>query len=99
MRIRPADRRFAVGVRSARSSDMTDLIGVYARLTSHAYRSWYAIPLRLIVGFGFMEHGYAKITRGPENYASILQALGGPLSTSWLGRRFSSSCSAVWLFF
>jgi putative oxidoreductase len=57
---------------------MIDLIGVYARLTSHAYRSWYAIPLRLIVGFGFMEHGYAKIARGPENYASILQALGVP---------------------
>jgi putative oxidoreductase len=57
---------------------MIDLIGVYARLTSHAYRSWYAIPLRLIVGFGFMEHGYAKIARGPEKYASILQALGVP---------------------
>jgi putative oxidoreductase len=78
MRIRPLDRRFAVGVRNAESSDMIDLIGVYARLTSHAYRSWYAIPLRLIVGFGFMEHGYAKIARGPEKYASILQALGVP---------------------
>ena len=57
---------------------MIDLIGVYARLTSHAYRSWYAIPLRLIVGFGFMEHGYAKIARGSDKYASILHALGMP---------------------
>ena len=57
---------------------MIDLIRVYARLTSHAYRSCYAIPLRLIVGFGFMEHGYAKIARGPENYSSILLALGVP---------------------
>jgi putative oxidoreductase len=57
---------------------MIDLIGVYARLTSHAYRSWYAIPLRLIVGFGFMEHGYAKIARGSDKYASILHALSVP---------------------
>jgi putative oxidoreductase len=57
---------------------MVDLIGIYARLTSHAYQSWYAIPLRLIEGFGFMEHGYAKIARGPEKYASILHALGVP---------------------
>jgi len=57
---------------------MMNLLAVYARLTSHAYRSWYAIPLRLIVGYGFMEHGYAKIARGPEKYVSILHALGMP---------------------
>jgi hypothetical protein len=34
--------------------DMIDLMAVYARLTSHGYQSWYAIPLRLIVGYGFM---------------------------------------------
>ena len=37
-----------------------------------------AIPLRLIVGFGFMEHGYAKLARGPGAFAVILQALGVP---------------------
>jgi len=57
---------------------MMNLLAVYARLTLHAYRSWYAIPLRLIVGYGFMEHGYAKIARGPEKYVSILHALGMP---------------------
>src|SRR5262249_31728321 len=36
------------------------------------------IPLRLIAGIGFIEHGYAKIARGPEKYASILHALGVP---------------------
>jgi putative oxidoreductase len=54
------------------------LMAVYARLTSHVCQSWYAIPLRLIVGFGFMEHGYAKIARGPEKFASVLHALGMP---------------------
>jgi putative oxidoreductase len=36
------------------------------------------IPLRLIVGFGFMQHGFAKLGRGPEHFAAILQALGTP---------------------
>jgi putative oxidoreductase len=34
--------------------------------------------LRLIVGLGFMQHGYAKLVRGPESFASILHALGTP---------------------
>src|SRR6185437_4223501 len=33
---------------------------------------WYAIPLRLIVGAGFVEHGYAKLARGPEIFIAIL---------------------------
>lgn len=39
---------------------------------------WRAIPLRVIVGYGFMAHGYAKLARGPENFAAILHALGMP---------------------
>ena len=47
--------------------------------------SWYAIPLRLIVGYGFMEHGYAKLARGPGDFANILHALGVPAAVllSW----------------
>ena len=40
--------------------------------------TWYALPLRLIVGFGFMEHGYAKLARGPHAFALVLQAIGLP---------------------
>ena len=36
------------------------------------------LPLRLIVGYGFMAHGYSKLVHGPENFATILQALGVP---------------------
>jgi putative oxidoreductase len=39
---------------------------------------WYAVPLRLAVGYGFMEHGYAKLARGPEHFITILHALGVP---------------------
>jgi putative oxidoreductase len=47
---------------------------------SHPRQDWRAIPLRLIVGYGFMAHGYAKLARGPENFAAILHALGMPAS-------------------
>src|SRR5580692_4215827 len=56
---------------------------------SHLFPSlregWYAIPLRLIVGYGFMEHGYAKLARGPDDFAAILHALGMPAAAllSW----------------
>ena len=39
---------------------------------------WAAIPLRLIVGYGFMEHGFAKLSKGPEVFAGILHAIGVP---------------------
>jgi putative oxidoreductase len=38
-----------------------------------------AIPLRLIVGYGFLAHGLAKWHRGPEAFAGILHATGVPL--------------------
>jgi putative oxidoreductase len=38
----------------------------------------YAIPLRLIIGFGFMQHGYAKLARGPEDFIGVLHAMGIP---------------------
>lgn len=40
--------------------------------------TWAPVPLRLIVGFGFIEHGYAKLLHRPEAFASILYALGVP---------------------
>jgi len=49
-------------------------------------KEWAAIPLRLIVGYGFMEHGYAKFVKGPEWFANILQALHvpAPHMMAWL---------------
>ena len=39
---------------------------------------WAPIPLRLIVGYGFMEHGFAKLSKGPEAFAAILHTMGVP---------------------
>jgi putative oxidoreductase len=42
------------------------------------FSCWTPIPLRLIVGYGFMAHGFAKLAKGPDVFASILHALGVP---------------------
>jgi putative oxidoreductase len=39
---------------------------------------WAPLPLRLIVGYGFIAHGYAKLSRGPDAFAAILHAMGVP---------------------
>jgi putative oxidoreductase len=39
---------------------------------------WSPVVLRLIVGYGFMAHGYAKLVRGPHVFAAILHAIGVP---------------------
>jgi putative oxidoreductase len=47
---------------------------------------WAPIPLRLIVGYGFLQHGAAKLLKGPEAFAAILQMIGvpGPHLMAWL---------------
>jgi putative oxidoreductase len=49
-------------------------------------RGFYALPLRLIVGYGFMEHGLAKLLRGPDHFTNILHAIGMPMASmfAWL---------------
>src|SRR5260370_3114517 len=52
-------------------------MGVHAWIPSKL-GPYAAIPLRLIVGYGFMAHGYAKIVHGPEHFINILRAIGVP---------------------
>ena len=42
-------------------------------------KEWALLPLRLIIGFGFAAHGYAKVSRGPDKFAIILESIGIPL--------------------
>ena len=58
----------------------------FAFLTRPSVAVWAPIPLRLIVGCGFMEHGFAKLSRGPEVFAAILNtmAVPAPHLMAWL---------------
>lgn len=41
---------------------------------------WHALPLRLVVGLGFIQHGYAKVSRGADGFIAILHAIGTPFA-------------------
>jgi putative oxidoreductase len=41
--------------------------------------TWWAVPLRVIVGYGFMAHGAAKLSKGADAFAAVLLALGTPI--------------------
>ncbi len=64
---------------------MDKLIARCIRLLPSLAPDWYAIPLRLIVGYGFLAHGVAKLLRGPQSFIDILGALGvfEPLLSAW----------------
>jgi putative oxidoreductase len=49
-------------------------------------RQWAPLPLRLVIGFGFLAHGWAKLSRGPSSFAMLLTQLGAPLpeTTAWV---------------
>jgi uncharacterized membrane protein YphA (DoxX/SURF4 family) len=51
-----------------------------------AAERWALLPLRLMIGFGFAAHGYAKLSRGPDGFAGILAAMGipAPGPMAWL---------------
>src|ERR1700757_3670086 len=60
---------------------MTDLHKLSKQAYSSSFASvtrWAPIPLRLIVGYGFMQHGFAKLSKGPEAFAAILHAISVP---------------------
>lgn len=64
------------------------MTGLFKKLTVSPLpvpTEWYAIPLRLIVGYGFFSHGWAKLARGPDNFGGILHAIGMPAADllSW----------------
>src|SRR5262245_59869757 len=67
---------------------MSALVGyIWALRTVRPKSAPYAaIPLRLIVGCGFLAHGLTKSYRGPEAFAAILHAIGvpSPQLMAWL---------------
>lgn len=45
---------------------------------NECWGEWALLPLRLVIGFGFVAHGYAKLSAGPQKFVDILQAIGVP---------------------
>jgi putative oxidoreductase len=47
---------------------------------------WVPIPIRMILGVGFMVHGWAKWSRGPAAFAELLKQahVPLPLANAWL---------------
>ena len=50
------------------------------------WRLWAPLPLRLVIGYGFLAHGWAKLSRGPSGFAKLLTQIGAPLpeATAWV---------------
>ena len=48
-------------------------------IDTQSLRQWAPLPLRLIVGYGFIAHGWAKLSRGPEAFAVVLHTIGVPM--------------------
>ena len=46
--------------------------------TRFPFARWSPVPLRAIVGYGFMQHGFAKLSRGPDAFAAVVQSMGVP---------------------
>ncbi|UWZ85547.1 DoxX family protein [Occallatibacter riparius] len=54
-------------------------LNIAHRATLRNGLSRYAVlPLRLMVGYGFVAHGLAKLNKGPAGFAAILHAAGVP---------------------
>ena len=53
---------------------------------SPLWRRWAPVPIRLVIGYGFMAHGWAKLMRGPDGFARLLHWIGVPLAgpTAWV---------------
>lgn len=47
---------------------------------------WAPLFLRLVIGIGFMVHGWAKLSRGPDKFAALLAWIGVPFPhfMAWL---------------
>jgi putative oxidoreductase len=59
---------------------------MFKLLNESVWRQWAPLPLRLVIGYGFMAHGWAKLSRGPAGFAKLLEQIGAPLPevTAWV---------------
>jgi putative oxidoreductase len=52
---------------------------MFKQISGVLWRRWAPLPLRLVIGYGFIAHGWAKLSRGPAGFAKLLDQIGAPL--------------------
>jgi putative oxidoreductase len=59
---------------------------VFELLNGGRWRQWIPVPIRMVLGAGFMAHGWAKWNRGPAAFAELLKQahVPLPLANAWL---------------
>jgi uncharacterized membrane protein YphA (DoxX/SURF4 family) len=57
---------------------------VFEFLNGDRWRGWVTVPIRMILGVGFMVHGLAKWNRGPAAFAELLNHAGVPFPVAGL---------------
>lgn len=65
---------------------LSDEIKMVERLNYQQWQRWAPVPIRMIIGVGFMVHGWAKWTRGPAAFAELLKQahVPFPLANAWI---------------
>ena len=71
-------RRDAGALKATRSKQETAFRRLLSVMSTPRWGRYATLPLRLIVGVGFVAHGYAKLHKGPEAFAAVLHATGVP---------------------
>jgi putative oxidoreductase len=61
-------------------------IHILELLNGEQWQRWVPIPIRVILGVGFMVHGWAKWSRGPAAFAELLKHahVPLPLANAWV---------------
>jgi len=59
---------------------------MFELLDNERWQRWAPLPIRMILGAGFMVHGWAKWSRGPAAFAELLRQAHAPLplANAWL---------------
>src|SRR5262249_27105902 len=66
--------------------NLSNEIHMLELLKGEQWQRWVPIPIRIILGVGFMVHGWAKWSRGPAAFAELLEHAHVPLPlvNAWL---------------
>src|SRR5262249_48930489 len=70
----------------SRSSEVKNMTTQAFLPCSQKYCHWAPLLIRLVIGYGFMVHGWAKLHTGPAGFEKLLIQIGAPFPqlTAWV---------------